>query len=76
MSMSDIDIEIKNSPALSYIWHEMEQLEKRITELEGKKVCGQCGNKVPLSKWHLAYKESGEGVCEECWQKDYVPYMV
>ena len=72
---SDIDIEIKNNKALSFLWHEIKQLKEQVHGLIALKECGQCGIKVPLNEWHSVYKDSGKGVCEGCWQRDYVPYM-
>jgi len=72
---SDIDIEIKNSEALSFLWHEIKQLKEQVRELTTPKECGQCGIKVPPNEWHIVYPETGKGVCEGCWQQHYVPYI-
>lgn len=77
----EMDEELKKSPALKMAFVQIRAMDKRISALEAKKVCGQCGAKVARNEWHLIYtsKYSSEdkenGVCEECWQKHYVPYM-
>lgn len=67
--MSEIDIEIKRSEALSFLWHEIQKL-KKTTEM---KTC-HCGKRVFATEYYIIYEETGEGVCNECWLKHYYPF--
>lgn len=74
-----MDKELENSPALKMAFIQIRDLDNRVKKLEAKRVCGQCGAMVDRNEWHLIYasteKEKESGVCEECWQTHYVPFM-
>ena len=70
--MSEIDIEIKNSRALRYMWDYMQKLNGRITEIEEQHergFCPNCGNGMEEHKQDMETPTSKDYVeCPQCHQ--------
>lgn len=56
--MSEIDIEIKNNHALSYLLHEIQQLKKEIDQLKAG-ICPKCDSKMEFVEGHNIYACTG-----------------
>jgi hypothetical protein len=61
--------EIDNSPALQMLFLRI----KNIDNLLETRTCN-CGKVVFASEYYVIYKDTGAGVCNECWLKHYYPY--
>ena len=89
--MKEIDIEIKNSKTLSYLWDEIQAnrtaldsaLKQRAKDWEQIQQLQQllstktcqCGKTVLASEFIVIHKDTGTGVCNWCYMHQYLPYI-